>query len=173
MIKSRKADISGMKFLLYIGYAFLITFAFLLFVGMVSSTTQSFNTIVPEQELSIILERAFTECFGYQDATGRMYDAIDMSRFSDEVLKDCFVFGEYPFDFRFILIYETDEFVYDGSTTPRVRSIRKKETAQTEDWAGKHFELSYEYPVLVHNDKVFVPGTMTIQYQKSQREYDG
>ncbi len=136
MITQKKADISGMKFIVYMTYAFMILLSAGGFVGTISSISGSMNEIPPGIEERVVRERILSspDCLAYTDRTGRTYDMIDMARFNNETLSGCIDLESYNYEYRFI-----------------VDDIGEEERAYTAEWFGDFFEVSLRSPTLVYD----------------------
>ncbi len=137
MMRQKKADISGMKFMVYMIYAFMILLSAGGFVGTISSVAGSMNEIPPGIEERMVRERILSspDCLAYTDGTGRTYDMIDMSRFNNNTLERCIDLSSYDYEYRFI-----------------IDDIGNDQRAYTSGWFGDFFEVSFRTPVLVHDD---------------------
>ena len=175
-MNSKRADISGEKFLLYFCYAILIPVGLALFVGTISSISGR-TAIVPRGvENTFIVQRVFTSpyCFAYQDNTGRSYDMIDFDKFSNKTLETCLALDEYPYDFRFELRISEVEIVQEhleGSRHEINTVVENTYRAYTQDWFGSSFEESYTMPVLVKNNNKLITGRIVVSRQISGRRY--
>ncbi len=153
---SKKADISGMKFLLYIAYSFMIAFGFLGFVGTISAMSNRTNIVPESVEPRLVLERIFSSpaCFAYQDETGRSYDIIDFNKFKTERLEHCLELGAFQYDYKFDLIVDGESY-----------------SANTKDWYGFTYEESYQIFAIVRKENELFPGRLTVTRKKSSRLY--
>ncbi|MFW5852473.1 MAG: hypothetical protein ACOCUR_00410 [Nanoarchaeota archaeon] len=174
--KKADGDVSASKFMLYIAYSFMIAFAFVAFVGTLSSASNKVNIIPEGIEKNQFIERAFLSplCFAYQDETGRSYNIIDYSKFENETLERCLALDGIKHDFRFELTFEEEETYFDNTGDHPVESTRiieRNGEAYTTGWFGSHFREAYDVPVLVKKEGEIFPGVVRVSTQISSREF--
>lgn len=161
----KRAEIAGQKFILYIGYSFLMTFSLIALVATISSISDRSNLVPENLEVRLLIERVFSspECFAYQDFSGRAYDIIDFRKFNDDTLNNCIFIDHFPYDFLFELeLFEGFE-IENGDEDIFI--------AKTQDWRGIDFEERFPQFVLVKHENKILPGRMIITRRISSRLY--
>ncbi len=145
MLFGKKAEQAGMRYFEMFQFMIILGICIFTFVMAMSMIKNSGSKVPSDLEYKLMIDRALfsSQCFAYQDETGRTHpQELDLTKFNNYTLKRCLKLGTVPYEFRF-------KIPITGKTTKLGRQAYLD--ANTTGWYGMGFDYSIKYPIITIN----------------------